>query len=148
MTNCILWDGGDEIWNNDGSPCMDAGDNMAVPADEADLDGDGDTTERTPFDLERAPRFVDDPSTEDTGVPDPPDYVAVVDMGAYEYQPSNPGDFDDDGDVDLDDYSTLATCMTGPNGGVPPDCHPADLDQDDDVDLQDMARFEIAFAGR
>jgi len=73
---------------------------------------------------------------------------AVVDMGAYEYQPTNPGDFDDDGDVDLDDYSTLATCMTGPNGGVPSDCHPADLDQDDDVDLQDMARFEIAFAGR
>jgi len=115
MTNCILWDGGDEIWNNDGStiiiaysdvhggfpgegnidadplfvdpdggdlrlqpgsPCIDAGDNMAVPSDiTTDLDGN--------------PRFVDGPDTPDSGSGTPP----IVDMGAHEFNC-----IDDDGD--------------------------------------------------
>ena len=133
--NCILWNGGGEIWNNDGStitisysdvqggwagqgninvaplfvdadgpddvagtedddlrllsgsPCIDAGSNGAVPADGADLDGDGDTSERTPLDLGGKPRFMDDPGTVDSGVSDPPAYVEIVDMGAYEFSP-------------------------------------------------------------
>ncbi|MCK4658637.1 MAG: right-handed parallel beta-helix repeat-containing protein [Phycisphaerae bacterium] len=68
------------------SPCIDAGKNAAVPADVADLDGDGNTTERTPVDLDGYPRFVDDPSTENTGVPCS-GYGNIVDMGAYEFQP-------------------------------------------------------------
>jgi predicted outer membrane repeat protein len=52
------------------SPCIDAGDNTAVPAPVVtDLDGN--------------PRFVDDPATADTGNGTPP----IVDMGAYEFQP-------------------------------------------------------------
>jgi len=66
------------------SPCIDAGDNTAVPADTADLDGDGDTDERVPFDLDGNPRFVDFPPPGGTGVADPPDYNEIVDMGAYE----------------------------------------------------------------
>ena len=62
-----------------GSPCIDSGDNDAVPADIADLDGD--TEESVPFDLDGNPRFVDDPDTIDTGNGMPP----IVDMGAYEY---------------------------------------------------------------
>jgi len=55
-----------------GSPCVDAGNNQAVPADvETDVAG--------------RPRFVDDPETADTGVPDPPDRPEVTDMGAFEY---------------------------------------------------------------
>jgi len=51
------------------SPCIDAGDNTTVPVDiTTDLDG--------------APRFVDNPTTPDTGFGTPP----VVDMGAYEFQ--------------------------------------------------------------
>ena len=50
-----------------GSPCIDAGDNSAVPA--------GVTT-----DLDGNPRFVDDLATTDTGNGTPP----IVDMGAYE----------------------------------------------------------------
>jgi hypothetical protein len=65
-----------------GSPCIDAADNEAVPADEFDLDEDGDTEEPIPFDLDGNPRFVDDPGTEDTGHGEPP----IVDMGAYEFQ--------------------------------------------------------------
>ena len=55
-----------------GSLCIDAGDNTAVPG--------GVTT-----DLDGNPRFVDDPDTTDTG--NPPGADAIVDMGAYEYQP-------------------------------------------------------------
>ncbi len=66
-----------------GSPCIDAGDNMAVPADTADLDGDGDMAEPIPFDLAGMARFFDDLLTPDTGLGTPP----IVDMGAYEYAP-------------------------------------------------------------
>jgi len=62
------------------SPCIDAGGNAFVPADALDLDGDGNTGERIPFDLDFAPRFVDDPSVADTGAGTAP----IVDIGAYE----------------------------------------------------------------
>jgi hypothetical protein len=58
-----------------GSPAIDAGDNTAVPPDVADLDGDGDTGEPTPLDLDMLPRFVGT--------------ALVVDLGAYECQTPN-----------------------------------------------------------
>jgi hypothetical protein len=69
-----------------GSPCIDAGDNTAVPLDTLDLDGDGNTDEPIPFDLDGDPRFVDDPNTADTGSGTAP----IVDLGAYEFQGANP----------------------------------------------------------
>jgi len=54
------------------SPCLDAGDDTAVPPDLDDVDGDGDTAEATPVDLDGNPRF--------TGV--------AVDMGAFEFPDS------------------------------------------------------------
>lgn len=51
------------------SPVIDAGDNTVVP-------------EGLLTDLNGAPRFVDVPAVEDTGVGDPP----LVDFGAFEYQ--------------------------------------------------------------
>jgi hypothetical protein len=64
-----------------GSPCIDAGDNSALPPDTQDLDHDGDTTEPLPLDLDGNPRVVDgDGDVEPwTGV------AETVDMGAYEY---------------------------------------------------------------
>ncbi|MBN1510388.1 MAG: hypothetical protein JXB13_00095 [Phycisphaerae bacterium] len=57
-----------------------------------------------------------------------------------------PGDGDCDGDVDLDDYTALADCLTGPQGGpVPVDCADFDLDIDSDVDLLDFAEFQTLF---
>lgn len=61
-----------------GSPCIDAGNNAAVPVGAlTDLDGHA--------------RFLDDPVTADTGSGTPP----IVDMGACEYDPA--GDHDGDG---------------------------------------------------
>ena len=52
-----------------GSPCLDSGSTTALPADAADLDEDGDTTEQLPVDLGGNDRVSG----------------ASVDMGAYEY---------------------------------------------------------------
>ncbi len=68
------------------SPCLDRADNTLVPADLADLDSDGNTAERTPIDLNESSRFIDALGAPDLGVPDPPDYVRITDMGAYELQ--------------------------------------------------------------
>jgi hypothetical protein len=54
----------------EGSLCIAAGSNAALPADVADLDSDSDTLEPTPLDLDGNPRVVGD----------------TVDMGAYERQ--------------------------------------------------------------
>jgi hypothetical protein len=160
MVNCILWNGGDEIWNNDGSsiaitysdvqggydgvgnidanplfvdpddddfhflpgsPCIDAGDNTAVP--------EGVTT-----DLDGNPRFVDDPDTEDTGFGAPP----IVDMGAYEFQveESCPADFDEDGDVDTADLLFLLAAWGTADG---------DVDGDNDTDTADLLALLAAW---
>ncbi|NLE57002.1 MAG: right-handed parallel beta-helix repeat-containing protein [Planctomycetes bacterium] len=64
-----------------GSPCVDAGDELAVPFDLTDFDVDFDIGEPWPVDLEGNLRFVDDPLVADTGLGTPP----IVDMGAYEH---------------------------------------------------------------
>jgi len=58
-----------ELWLQAGSPCINAGNNSALPQDRFDLDADGDTGETIPYDLEEADRI--------TG--------GIVDIGAYEY---------------------------------------------------------------
>ena len=73
-------DADDNLRLSSGSPCIDAGDNTAVPADTADLDGDGDTGEPTPNDLDGNPRFINDVDVANTGNGTGP----IVDMGAYE----------------------------------------------------------------
>lgn len=65
-----------------GSPCIDHADNAEVTQDVADLDRDGDTEEKTPFDIGGSTRFVDDLAID----PDPGNGTApIADMGAYEY---------------------------------------------------------------
>ncbi len=77
------------------SPTIDAADNAAVPPDVADLDGDEDTKEPTPFDLASHPRFYDIPGVPDTGNGERP----MVDMGAYEHYDCNENGYPDDEDI-------------------------------------------------
>ncbi len=63
------------------SPCIDAGANGAVAFDVADLDGDGLTLEKVPFDRAGNPRFVDVLAAPDIGQGNAP----LVDIGAFEY---------------------------------------------------------------
>jgi hypothetical protein len=78
----------DDLHLRAGSPAIDAGDNAALPPDRADLDGDGNTSEQLPVDVDGNPRRVDDPGRADTGSGAAP----LVDIGAYEYQFSSPGE--------------------------------------------------------
>ena len=67
--------------------------------------------------------------------------------GVFRISPPVFGDGDQDGDVDLADWSLMAGCLTGPDGGLPPDCSAFDLDADGDVDLVDHRLFQQLFQG-
>lgn len=54
------------------------------------------------------------------------------------------GDFDGDGDVDIDDYEQQYDCLTGPDGTAPQGCF-TDMDGDNDIDLQDVSLLQDAF---
>ncbi|MHC4091420.1 MAG: hypothetical protein ACYSVY_14290, partial [Planctomycetota bacterium] len=82
---------------------------------------------------------------------DPGDCVAVG--GTYQGNGSTcelecifPGDFDTDGDTDLDDYAVFADCMDGPVSSVAPGCEPGDFDRSGAVDLRDFGVFQRAFS--
>jgi hypothetical protein len=121
-----------------GAPCIDAGCNCGVSPDVADLDGDGDTDEYVPFDLDGEGRFFDDPDTPDTGSGLPP----IVDMGAYEFGGSDlppcRGDLDGDRDVDAADLSALLANYGMVEGATGID---GDMDCDGDVSLDDLGQL-------
>ncbi|UCG15311.1 MAG: IPT/TIG domain-containing protein [Phycisphaerales bacterium] len=84
-----------------------------------------------------------------SGVSDPEGAVCALTV-------VRPGDYDTDGDVDLDDYLVFADCMAGPDtppspslpGVTEQDCLDAfDFEPDDDVDLADFAGFARVFTG-
>jgi hypothetical protein len=103
-----------------GSPCIDAGENAAVPM--------GITT-----DLEGTPRFVDDRDTPDCPqAPGDCGEPPVVDMGAYEFHDPCPWDLDDSGDVGITDF-LLLLALWGTDPGGPPD-----FDGNGDVGVNDF----------
>jgi hypothetical protein len=59
--------------------------------------------------------------------------------------PLLPGDFDQDGDVDLDDFYVFATCFEGDGGRLDPACTQGDFDNDGDVDCLDWQLFRQAW---
>lgn len=116
-----------------GSPCIDAGNTDLLPADEFDLDGDGDTTEPLPLDAAGLARFVDDPATPDTGMGFP-----VVDMGAFEYQPPCRVDLDGDGVLTIFDFLAFFNAFD--------DADPvADFDGDGAFTVFDFLAFQDEF---
>jgi hypothetical protein len=102
------------------SPCIDAGDNAAVPSG-------------VTLDLDGTPRFIDDCGTPDTGA----GVGAIVDIGAYEFASATPppADLDHDYDVDLADLAQLLSRF----GMESPTHSDGDIDEDGDVDLGDLA---------
>jgi hypothetical protein len=88
------------------SACINAGDNNSLPADTQDLDGDSNTTEPIPFDLDGNPRIV----------------YEVVDMGAFEFD-NTPAiaDAGDDQTIECACNSAQGTQVTldGGNSGDP-----------------------------
>jgi hypothetical protein len=108
------------------SPVINSGSNDAILEDTLDLDGDGDTSEPTPIDLDGHARIL----------------CGIVDMGAYEF---GIGDHDCDQSIDLADFAAWDGCMTGPdNGPYDPECEPFDFEYDLDIDLNDFAGFARA----
>jgi predicted outer membrane repeat protein len=103
------------------SPARDSGDNAILPADEFDLDDDGDITELLPIDLDGRRRIVN----------------RVVDRGCYEFQMCiadlMPAATQGDGEVDVLDLQAVIDAW-GPCGPV---CA-ADLNHDGAVGIDDL----------
>ena len=98
------------------SPCFNAGDNTALPADIFDLDGDGNTDEPIPFDLDRDHRVANQ----------------TVDMGAYECSTDcNNNGISDDLDIAA---GTSEDCTVN---GIPDECEP-DCNTNDSADSCDI----------
>ncbi len=57
------------------------------------------------------------------------------------------GDFDGDGNTDLDDFEEFSGCLAGPGNGLAEGCECVDVDGDGDNDLDDFAQFQAAFTG-
>jgi hypothetical protein len=102
---------------NPGSPCIDAGNNSAVPVSlTSDLNGWA--------------RFIDDSCVADTGVGPAP----IVDMGVYEFLPA---DIDGSGLVNYLDFEVVSSHWLQTSG----DCQGADANCDGTVDLTDLAEL-------
>jgi hypothetical protein len=103
------FDEDDDLRLNFASPCNDVGKNAGVPADSADLDGDGDSEEQTPLDLTIVPRFTVDTGADVLSFCDP----ATVDMGAYENANCNRNFLRDEEELEGNDVN---------EDGIPDDC--------------------------
>ena len=110
-----------------GSPCTDAGDNLATALPATDFEGDD--------------RRVDDPTVPDTGSGTPP----MVDMGADEYVPPAPAcecDLTTDGKCDMQDWLVFGQDWgrTDCNDPGVEECE-CDISQDGICDMQDWLKF-------
>jgi len=79
-----------------------------------------------------------DVDTDEDGLPDGCDPCAGGAMS---------GDADGDGDVDGSDLADLASCLSGPVGGLGAGCECFDFDADGDIDLIDFAILQFEFTG-
>ena len=132
----------DDLQLADGSPCIDAGDNAALPADIFDLDRDGDNTELVPFDLHDATRQVEIPESPNNGAGVPP----LVDLGAYEHRRAPVlGDLNCDGLLTFEDINPFLMVLTDSVSYAAqyPECDPnlADCNGDGAVNDADVDAF-------
>ncbi len=59
----------------------------------------------------------------------------------------SPVDYDQDGDVDRDDFQAFENCFSGPQVPVTAGCDSRDLDADGDVDQCDFGLFQRCYSG-
>ncbi|HLO42160.1 MAG TPA: right-handed parallel beta-helix repeat-containing protein, partial [Phycisphaerales bacterium] len=116
------------------SPCIDFGANAFIPADVLDVDGDGDTAEAYPVDLDGRPRRIQVLAVDDLGEGDAP----LVDRGCYERVTDCIADFDGSGFVDIEDFNIFVGVFEA--GELL-----ADVDASGFVDLDDYDTFVNAF---
>jgi hypothetical protein len=108
------------------SPCIDAGSDISVTGDIADLDGDGDQLEQTPRDFAFRRRFAHDTAASGASICED----GPVNMGAFESGDcSNPPDgvpddqeADADGDGIPDECLNCQTTSDCDGDGIPNDC--------------------------
>ena len=166
IKNCILWNGGNEIWNNDGSTItVTYSDVQGRWPGEGNIDADpffvagplgchylsheaaGQPQDSPCIDAGNPNSPMIDGTTRRDEVPD----TDIVDMG-YHYPITGvghvPGDSDADGDVDMLDFARLQACFTGPGPASPArGCCFFDFEPDGDIDLNDYAVFHAALTG-
>jgi hypothetical protein len=126
---------------------------VQVPSDQ-DFDGVPDASDNCP---DRANPGQQDADGDDVGdacdncrnVPNPNQLDSDGDGFGNACDCNNPReDFDDDCDVDGDDFTIFKNCANGQS--LPyrtKECRDADLDGDGDVDIRDFARFQLCFGG-
>lgn len=120
-----------------GSPCIDAASNAAFPPDAADMDGDGDLSERLPLDALGRPRYIDDPATQEPAGMVPP----VADMGAVEFQADDdlcPADWDRNASLTSFDISAFLGAWISGNREGP---WISDMNADGVLDSADIGAF-------
>ncbi len=124
------------------SPAIDAANTVVTPTDALDADDSNTTSEKTP-DLDLHMRVRDEPSVTNSGNGDP-----VVDMGGYEFDLSEQGDMNEDGERDGLDIQPFADCwlIHGPSASTMPGpaCAAGDMDLDRDMDEDDVTCFVAA----
>ena len=131
VTNCILWDGGGEIWNNDDStisitysdvhegwpgdgnidsdPCFvdAAGGDLRLSSDSPCIDTGYNNAPNLPAtDMDGHPRIIDGDCND----------TEVVDMGAFEFNYAYMGDFDYNCRVNFADFSIFGLAWTSQPG--------------------------------
>jgi hypothetical protein len=134
----------DDLRLTSDSPGIDWGNN-SIPTDFVDVDGDGDSVEPVPVDLDDQPRIADDPLVPEPCCLAPP----VIDLGPYERQPV---EADGDGDAVPDSRDN---CTDVPNSdqydanldGYGNACD-ADFDDNGSVGLSDFNRLREQFGRR
>lgn len=63
----------------------------------------------------------------------------------HRFQCCSPGDCNEDGLLDVEDFAAFAGCMFGPRVPAGSECTCSDFDEDENVDLADFAAFQSTF---
>jgi hypothetical protein len=164
LTNCILWDGGSEVYNGDNSTItisysdieggyggtgnidenplfVDPSDNLRLLADSNCIDTGNNSAvpSGVTTDLDGHPRIVDGDGN----------ITALVDMGAYEFNWTYIGNFDGDYDVDFGDFAIFALALlTEPGDALwNPDCD-ISIPADNYIDWRDLDVFSDNWPAR